>query len=61
VELVCVECGRRAADGDARSWQAHLVDADDDDERDEVVVFCPACAAREFGDLRQRPVDPRAR
>jgi hypothetical protein len=26
-----------------------------------VVFFCPACAAREFGDLRQRWLDPPAR
>jgi hypothetical protein len=59
-ELVCVECGR-AADPDARGWQAHLVARDDDEEEEEVVFFCPRCAAREFGDLRQRRLDPPAR
>jgi hypothetical protein len=59
-ELVCVEC-RRRADSEARGWQAHLVERDDEEEEDEVVFFCPACAAREFGDLRQRPLDPPAR
>ena len=59
-ELVCVEC-RRRADPQARGWQAHLVGSDADEDEDEVVYFCPACAAREFGDLRQRPLDPPAR
>jgi hypothetical protein len=58
-ELICVECGGRA-DPDARGWQGHLVE-DDDDERDDVIFFCPGCAAREFGELRQRPRDPPAR
>jgi hypothetical protein len=59
-ELVCVEC-RRRADPQARGWQAHLVESDDHEDEDEVVFFCPACAAREFGDLRQRPLDRPAR
>jgi hypothetical protein len=59
-QLVCVEC-RLPADSHARGWQAHLVARDDDEEEDEVVFFCPACAAREFGDLRQRRLDPPAR
>jgi hypothetical protein len=48
VELVCVECSG-CADTEARAWQGHLVDADDDGE-DEVVFYCPLCAAQEFGD-----------
>jgi len=59
-ELVCVEC-RRRADPQARGWQAHLVESDDHEDEDEVVFFCPACAAREFGDLRQPPLDRPAR
>ena len=59
-ELVCVEC-RRRADSQARGWQAHLVESDDNEDEDEVVFFCPACAAREFGELRQRRLDPPAR
>ena len=59
-ELVCVEC-RRRADPQARGWQAHLVESDDNDDNDELVFFCPACAAREFGELGQRPLDPPAR
>jgi hypothetical protein len=45
--LVCCDCERRAV-GTAAGWQGHLVDLDDDG-RDEVAFFCPACAAREFG------------
>jgi hypothetical protein len=51
-ELVCVECGRRA-DQEARGWQGHLVDLDDDGD-DEVVFYCPLCATREFGTHRDR-------
>ena len=59
-ELVCVEC-RRRADAQARGWQAHLVESDDNEDEDEVVFFCPACAVREFGELRQRRFEPPAR
>ena len=46
VELVCEECRRVSASGE-RGWQALRVDLDDDGH-DEVVFYCPACAAREF-------------
>jgi hypothetical protein len=52
--LVCCDCERRAA-GTAAGWQGHLVDLDDDG-KDEVAFFCPACAAREFG-TRGTPLD----
>lgn len=45
--LVCCECQRRSA-GTATGWQGYLVHLDDDGQ-DEVVFFCPGCAAREFG------------
>jgi hypothetical protein len=45
--LVCCECQQRSA-GTATGWQGYLVDLDDDGQ-DEVVFFCPGCAAREFG------------
>lgn len=52
-ELVCVECGRHA-DGEARGWRGLLAEADEDetgeDEVEGVLFFCPACAAREFGE-----------
>jgi hypothetical protein len=39
----CVECGRVSREGERR-WTARLtVD-------DEVVVYCPECDEREFGD-----------
>ena len=44
---ICGECGRVNTDGE-RGWQGHLVDLDDDGE-DEVILFCPRCADREFG------------
>ena len=46
VELVCEECRRVYVSGE-RGWQAHLADVDDDGH-DEVVFYCPGCAAREF-------------
>ena len=45
--LVCGECGRGDSDRE-RGWEGHLVDLDDDGE-DEILFFCPDCAAREFG------------
>ena len=53
VALFCAEC-RRRADAEALGWRAYLVDADDYD-RDDVLFFCPTCAAREFGEVRRRP------
>jgi len=44
---ICEVCGCVNNDGE-RGWQGHLVDLDDDGE-DEVVLFCPRCADREFG------------
>ena len=44
--LACQECDRRDI-SDARGWEAHLCDIDDDGQ-DELLVYCPACAAREF-------------
>jgi hypothetical protein len=45
-ELFCAEC-RQRADSEALGWRAYLVDADDYDG-DEVLFFCPLCAAREL-------------
>jgi hypothetical protein len=47
-ELVCEECGARSG-ARADGWRGYLVDLDDDGE-DEVVLYCPRCAAREFGE-----------
>jgi hypothetical protein len=46
--LDCEECGARSGESE-RGWRAALV-ADDADERDEIVVYCPACWEREFGE-----------
>jgi hypothetical protein len=45
--LICCECQQRSA-ATAIGWQGYVVDLDDDGQ-DEVVFFCPGCAAREFG------------
>jgi hypothetical protein len=47
--LTCVECGFTATDKALR-WQAHLAYDPREDEAAFVVVFCPGCATREFGD-----------
>jgi hypothetical protein len=43
---VCAECGRqpRGDENPLDTWRAYL------DVDDELPVFCPACAEREFGD-----------
>jgi hypothetical protein len=46
-ELVCVESGRKQP-ADERGWKAYLTV--DEDEPAEAVVYCPYCAAREFGE-----------
>ena len=47
--LRCVECGVESP-GLAPGWRAYLVDEPDEDEQEqEVLMFCPECAEREFG------------
>ena len=43
--LSCAECGRQPQDEEnpAEEWRAYL------DVDDELPVFCPECAKREFG------------
>jgi hypothetical protein len=43
----CAECGAES-DELAAGWRAYLA-GDFDDEEDEVLLFCPECARREFG------------
>jgi hypothetical protein len=45
-ELVCLECGQVSHAG-AAGWKAYLGDWGDDED---VGVYCPDCAEREFGD-----------
>jgi len=42
-KLICAECGA-GSPPDARGWRAYLTDDG------EAEVFCPECAAREFGE-----------
>jgi hypothetical protein len=49
IALDCVECGK-GEDEVAPGWQAFLVgDPDTEDDDEEIVVYCPDCARREFG------------
>ena len=46
--LYCIECAAKTTDG--YGWRAYLTVGDEDNEEAlEAVVFCLACAAREFG------------
>jgi hypothetical protein len=45
--LVCVEC-RRETTGPEKGWRAVLAGGVEDELG--VVVYCPACAEREFGE-----------
>jgi hypothetical protein len=45
----CAECSTES-DRLAAGWQAHLArDLDEEENEQEVVLFCPECARREFG------------
>ena len=46
--LRCVECGATSETGEG--WMAALADTTDDEEPDEIVLYCPECWRREFGD-----------
>ena len=45
--LYCQECGCRSDDG--RGWIGHIADDPEDEQPPKVIVFCPPCAASEFG------------
>jgi hypothetical protein len=48
--LRCVECGLESdVEAHAAGWVAFRVDLPDDPDPPEAVVYCSACAAREFG------------
>jgi hypothetical protein len=53
--LACTECERLSGEN-ARGWEGYLVDQDGDG-KDEVVFYCPACAAKEFH-WRPEPSEP---
>jgi DNA-directed RNA polymerase subunit N (RpoN/RPB10) len=46
--LRCEECGKE----ESHDWRAYLTVVDED-EPEEVVVYCPDCAKREFGEGRR--------
>ena len=47
--LRCEECGKEArTEEEAHDWRAYLT-VGEEDEPEEVVVYCPECAKREFG------------
>jgi hypothetical protein len=48
IALECVEC-RKEAGEIAPGWQAYLVSDPDAEGDEEIVVYCPDCARREFG------------
>jgi ribosomal protein L44E len=46
--LRCEECGKqRQTDKEARRWRTYLT-VIEEEEPEEVVVYCPDCAQREF-------------
>jgi hypothetical protein len=47
--LKCEECGAEP-DFQAHGWRAFIAPRPEEDEPPEVVVYCPECAEREFGD-----------
>ena len=47
--LECVECHKRPSYEEAAGWLAYLVGDPGQEGDEEIVVYCPACARREFG------------
>ncbi len=47
--LLCAECGEATDAGHFARWRVERTD--EPGERLELVVYCPDCARREFGDL----------
>lgn len=55
-ELVCAEC-ERVTTGAASGWRACPArGVEEGDEEETIVVFCPACAASEFGSRAVSPL-----
>jgi len=46
---VCVECHKRLSYENAAGWQAYVVGGPEIEDDTEIVIYCPACARREFG------------
>ena len=47
--LECVECHKRLSYEDAAGWHAYITGDPDMDDDEEIVIYCPGCARREFG------------
>jgi hypothetical protein len=47
--LECVECHKRLSYEDAAGWHAYITGDSDMDDDEEIVIYCPGCARREFG------------
>ena len=55
--LRCEECGKQVSTGvEAHGWRAYLTHAEADEIR-EVVIYCPHCAQREFGEDEDEELD----
>jgi hypothetical protein len=48
--LVCAECSVTPT-GPVQGWKAELGEDPREDDGPEVVILCPGCWEREFGDL----------
>lgn len=46
---MCVECHKKLSYEDAAGWQAYIVGDPEIEDDAEIVIYCPACARREFG------------
>ena len=51
VPLECVEC-RTVSDATAWRWRSYRIDDPTEDEEPALASYCPVCAEREFGSLR---------
>jgi hypothetical protein len=54
----CIECGRLSGFLWTR-WRAYRVDDPEAEGPPELAFYCPACALREFGPPRRRPLEDR--
>lgn len=56
----CVECGRVSGPYWIR-WRAFRIAEPDTGDEPEIALYCPACAERELGPRRRRPLVDRRR
>ena len=47
--IECVECRKEMNFENSPGWQAYIVGDPDREPDEEIVVYCPDCARREFG------------